>query len=110
MSLTATLLFNQPIRLPRGRHRLISSEGEVNTKRARNSTTYLANVEIVYNAIADGCTTIYDIEIVTDISRVTLWKALRELEAWPDGPRIVRIIAGKHQPHKFQIVAPDKGV
>lgn len=106
MSLTATLLLGTPIRLPRGRKRLISGDKPGKTESARNSITRLANVERVFNAIADGHTTICAIEDETGISTVTVQKALHELEDWPGAPRIVRIIAGKHQPHHFQIVSP----
>lgn len=109
MSLTATLLLNRPIRLPRGRKRLVSSDFQRKNESARNSTTRLANVELVFNAIVDGHTTIRAIEDAIVLSRLTVQKALNELEAWPSGPRIVRITAGKHQPHRFQIVSPDQG-
>ena len=106
MSLTATILLNQPIRLPRGRKRLISSDFQRKSESARNSTTRLANVELVFNAIADGHTTIRAIDAAVVLSVVTVQKALNELEDWPGGPRIVRIIPGKQQRHHFQIASP----
>lgn len=106
MSLTATLLLGLPVRLPQGRTRLISSDKSGKSLSPRNDITRLANVEMVFNAIADGYTSIFAIEDATSLSQVTVKKALHELEDWPGGPRIVRITAGKQQRHLFHVVTP----
>lgn len=106
MGLTSTLLLGLPIRFPHGQIRLISSDGKRKAETPRNTVTRLANVEVVFNAIAAGYDTIYAIEDMTGISNVTVKKALHELEDWPTGPRIVRIYgASKKHRHHFQIVS-----
>ena len=110
MSLTAHILFGRPTRLPAGRIRThnpdtrrhaATTPAEIDNA-ARNAETRLANVENVFNAIADGHISTIAIEDATGLSKTTVQKALHELEDWPSGPRIVRIRSSQ-QAHTFRI-------
>lgn len=111
MSLTAHLLFGKPTRLPQGRVRTHNPDARRQSaptvgqedNAARNTTTRLANVEKVFNAIADGHRTTPAIEDASGLSKSTVVKALHELEDWPGGPRIVRIRNGRGS-HQFEII------
>ncbi len=108
MSLTAHLLFGKPTRLPKGRvythnpdaRRLAAITPAQQDNAARSTATRLANVERIFNAVADGVETILTIAVHTELTEVTVQKALHDLEDWPGGPRIVRI-KGRH--HKFHV-------
>jgi len=105
MSLTAHLLFGKPTRLPKGRiythnpdaRRLAALTVAQQDNAARSAATKLANIERVFNAIADGVDSIIDISDKTGLSEATVKKLLHELEDWPSGARIVRTKGQKHQ-------------
>jgi len=61
-----------------------------------------ANIEKVFVAISEGCSTALEIEASVGLSLATVQKALHELEDWIDGPRIVRIRGGTA--HRFEVV------
>lgn len=104
MSLTAHLLFGKPTRLPKGRVRTHNPDHRhPGANLARNTETRLANVEKVFNAIADGHRSISAIEDATELSRSTVKKALHDLEDWPAGQRVVRIRDG-NKPHQFETI------
>lgn len=104
MSLTAHLLFGKPTRLPKGRiythnpdaRRISALTAAQQDNAARNTATKMANIERVYNAVADGVTTIIEISDNTGLSEPTVKKLLHELEDWPGGPRIVRTKGRQH--------------
>lgn len=115
MSLTATLLLNQPIQLPTGRayaHRMDFakpieiSAAQVNY-RAENTKTREENIEKVFSAIAEGNQTTADIESETCLSKSTVHGILHQLEDWPGGGRITRIREG-HRPHRFHVNAQEE--
>jgi hypothetical protein len=109
MSLTAHILFGKPTQLPKGRvrihnpdtRRLMTNAPAREDVCARNTETRLANVEKVFNAIADGHRQIASIIKATSLSQCTVQRALHELEDWPGHARIKRIRNG-HQPHEFE--------
>lgn len=98
MSLTATVLHNLPITLPKGRritHRIedrkpLGRVVLVTTARLPVKTTSPENCERTYAAIAEGCRTVRAIQDATGLGKTTIWRAINQLEAWPTGPRITR--------------------
>lgn len=97
MSLTATLLHNQPITLPKGRRRRhkiddtpIRRAAEHTRQLRERFNTSAENCEAVFSAILAGARTISDLRNVTGLGKTTLWRAVGQLEAWPTGPRIAR--------------------
>ena len=110
MSLTATLLLNQPTTLPAGKRRTHTMErtswtGLTRAREANASKqeeTRIGNVERVYWAIEAGGQPMTILEIVDAalISISTVKKALTELETDPNGARIVRI---KGKQHRFVV-------
>jgi hypothetical protein len=60
------------------------------TNAARAEKTRLANIERIYNAVADGCDTIAKVSDETGLSITTTQKALIALEEEWTPPRIVR--------------------
>lgn len=109
MSLTATLLFNQPIKLPNGRRRTHNMDarrrydptaGRLDYN-ARNAATKAANIERVFNAIADGHDTVETILAAVGLSKSTVQKAINNLEDWPGGARIKRTTG---RTHRFVVV------
>lgn len=109
MSLTAHLLFARPTRLPQGRvythnpdaRRLAALTAGQQDNAARNTATKQANVERIYNAVAEGAGTFVAISEHTGLSIATVKKLLTELEDWPGGPRVVRT---KGQRHYFKVL------
>ena len=95
MSLTATLLLNQPITLPTGKRRTHTMERTSWTGATRQreehaskqEETRIGNVERVFEAIEAG-------------AQPMTKKALTELETDPNGARIVRI---KGKQHRFVV-------
>ena len=98
MSLTATVLHNLPITLPKGRritHRFEDSKPAtrvvlVATARLPVKTTSHENCERTHAAIVAGCRTVRAIQDATGLGKTTIWRAINQLEAWPTGPRITR--------------------
>lgn len=109
MSLTATLLFNQPIKLPNGRRRTHNMDarrrydptaGRLDYN-ARNAATKAANIERVFNAIDDGHETVVKIMKAVGLSKSTVLKAINDLQDWPTGARIRRVTG---QSHRFYVL------
>ena len=109
MSLTATLLLGLPIQYPRGIKRKIYGMRLLAptmprdladmTNAARRDAMRQANIERVYDAIAEGARTAIDCTNATGLSHVTCWKALAQLCAEDDDghSRVIRVeINGKH--------------
>lgn len=97
MSLTAALLHNQPITLPKGRrrtHRIddtpIRRAAKHATPRRERFNTSADNCEAVYTAILAGHNTISALYDATGLGKTTLWRAVGQLETWPTGQRIAR--------------------
>lgn len=109
MSLISTLLLKHPIQLPKGR---VRSHNPDNRKRPmtngqqenadRNEAVRLANVERIYEAIADSPKplSLIEIEKATALSMTTCFRGVGYLEDWEGGPRITRIRGPKH---KFEV-------
>lgn len=110
-SLTAYLISGTIPPRPRGKVRTVTMESRSKANRsegqmanaARNEKTRLANIEAIYNAIADGNDGIKSIKKATGLSQCTVVKGLNELEDWPGGKRILRT-KGKFGVHIFSIV------
>lgn len=100
MSLTSTLLFGEPITLPKGskrRHSMFRGEPEITPPPKQQAAERLANIERIYAAIAGGARTRDDVIDATGLSNGTVWKATLALESWETGPRIIiEKINGKH--------------
>ena len=108
MSLTADLLFGTPPSLPKGRvitydagHRKQPPTQGQQDQAARNRATRAANIERVYNVIAEAGRPLSMLEIAdqSDLSRITVLNAVEELEnpkAWQGGARIVRHRGVRH--------------
>jgi hypothetical protein len=86
MSLTATLLLNQPITLPRGRARpphYLDGKSAAHASRSNgsenNAKTMQENAESVRAAIAAGCTRIDDLVDATGLSKSTVQKRVHQL-------------------------------
>ncbi len=103
MSLTATLLHNHPIALPKGRRRTHYIDKPparpVVTKTYIDRGTSAKNVELAFAAIGAGHRTVAAISHATGLGRATIQRAVTQLEEWPDGPRIDR--DRSKRPHKF---------
>lgn len=103
MSLTATLLHNQPITLPKGRRRTHYIEKpavrQVASKPWVDRGTSAKNVERAFAAIRAGSLTVSDIHHATGLGKSTVQRAVTQLEEWPEGPRIDR--DRSKRPHKF---------
>lgn len=100
MSLTETLLFNKPVRLPNGQ-RLTHNMDSRRRYNARNAATKAANIDRVFNAIADGHDTVETILAAVGLSKSTVQKAINNLEDWPGGARIKRTTG---RTHRFVVV------
>lgn len=110
MSLTADLLFGKPPSLPKGRvvtydagHRKQPpSQGQLDHA-ARNRATREANVERVFNVIAesDHPMTMLELADESGLSRITVLNACEELENWKPAPRIMR---NRGVRHTFEVV------
>ena len=100
MSLTRTLLFKEPITLPKGRkrrHSMFRGDPELTPPPQVQAAARLANIERIYAAIAAGSRTREEVIDATGLSNGTVWKATLALESWETGPRIViEKIKGKH--------------
>ena len=108
-SLTAALLFNHPVQLPKGIKRLHRMDSAAEYQRqindanaARAEATRLANVESVFALVASGVDTIGAIHDEVGLSITTVQKALIELENWIP-PRVVRQRHG-HGRHTFRVI------
>lgn len=103
MSLTATILHNHPITLPKGRRRTHHIEPlrpcSAPAKPWQEKCTSDKNVELTFAAIAAGRKTVADIRADIGIGKATILRAVTQLEAWPDGPRIER--DRSRRPHTF---------
>lgn len=98
MSLTATLLLKQPITLPVGTLRCISSDDRRRAHVTKNEEIRTANTELVFSAIEAGAETIAVISRYANLSELTVQKAVNDLE---DNGRIVR---DKSKPkHRFAV-------
>jgi len=103
MSLTATLLHNDPVALrqlvstlPKGRKRThhIDARPPRNPKPSGiqwpKKTTSPKKLERIHSAIAAGARFVRDIHIATGYSKTVIWRAIHQLEDCPTGPRILR--------------------
>ena len=103
MSLTATLLHNHPITLPKGRRRTHHIEplrpSSPPAKSWQEKGTADKNVELTFAAIVAGRKTVADIRADVGLGKATILRAVTQLEAWPDGPRIER--DRSRRPHTF---------
>lgn len=73
------------------------------TNAARAEKTRLANIERVYNAVADGIKTIPEISDTIGLSITTTQKALIALEEEWTPPRVLRI-RGHGLRHVFEVI------
>lgn len=92
MSLTATLLHNAPIHLPKGRSQFHYMEGKAPPTPMHHDErgTTLENVDLVFAHINDETNTVMLIAQKTGLSKNTVLRAIRQLETDSDGPLIVR--------------------
>lgn len=116
MSLTATLLHNEPealrqlVRsLPKGRRRIHKIEDKAAAPASKKpsvdwriKTTSAENCAHTLAAIIAGARTVRDIQDATGLGKTTIWRAVNQLEAWPTGPRIVR--DHNHKPARFTAI------
>jgi len=100
VSLTSTLLFGEPITLPKGRkrrHSMFRGDPDHPPAPQQQAAERLANIERIYSAIAAGSRTREEVIDATGLSNGTVWKATLALESWPTGPRIaIEKNKGKH--------------
>lgn len=111
-SLLSYLLSGQVPQRPRGcKVRTVTMESKNGYKRnqgvidnaARAEKTRLANIERVYNAVADGIKTIPEISDTIGLSITTTQKALIALEEEWTPPRVLRI-RGHGLRHVFEVI------
>ena len=111
MSLTAYLLMGQEITLPKGRRITHWMDGQrmgyVQTEgrdlgNENNRRIKARNVSNILAAVTEGYKTIPEIAEKTGLSYATVKKGLWELEADPDGARVLRNKG--HRMHVFEVV------
>jgi len=97
MSLTATLLNNSPVKLPKGRvithsmdNRSAAGEQQADPRNRADKKTSAANTELIFHAIAAGADSTKAIADATGLGKSTIQRALVALENWPTGARILR--------------------